>query len=320
MANVTFFKATDMSNLSFSGFSLTGATATQITLSDNVHIATIEGNFTYGGTQVFGTITNIEEYTSQTNGLGPILDVQISGLNIDANTAGNLILNNQVQALLQLGLGGNNLITGSNGNDTLVGFTGNDVFIPNGGSDIVKGGSGFEQVVIHAPIGSSTVNVASNFAVVNSAEGQDTLFDVDRIQFSDGVVALDIQGNAGNAYRLYQAAFARTPDKPGLSFWTHQLDLGVNIQIVAQDFVNSSEFQSVYGANPTNAHIVDLFYLNVLGRLPDAAGSAFWVNQLNAGTAVGAVLQGFAVSSENHGLVDAKLAQGIVLDSSAFLV
>ena len=72
MANITFFTPTDMSNLSFSGLSLTGATATQITLSDNVHIDTIDGNFTYGGTQVFGTVTSIEEYTTQTNGRGPI--------------------------------------------------------------------------------------------------------------------------------------------------------------------------------------------------------------------------------------------------------
>ncbi len=320
MATVTFFSPTDMSNLSFSGLSLVGATASQITLSDNVHTDTIEGNFTYGGTQVFGTVTNIEEYTNSTNGRGPVLDVQISGLSVDANAAGNFILNNQVQALLQLALGGSNTITGSTGNDTLVGYTGNDVFIPNGGFDTIKGGTGFEQVVIHASINSATVSVTPDFTVVSSNEGQDTLTNIQRVQFSDGVIAFDIQGDAGNAYRLYQAAFNRTPDKAGLSFWTHQLDLGVNIQIIAQGFVNSSEFKAVYGANPTNAHIVDLFYLNVLGRLPDQAGEFFWVNQLNAGTSVGAVLQGFAVSSENHGLVDAKLVQGIALDSSAFLV
>jgi Ca2+-binding RTX toxin-like protein len=320
MADVTFFVPTDMSaSLNFSGFSLSGATSTQITLSNGEDTGVIGGNFTYGGNQVFGTITSIEEFTASTNGLGPTLDAQITGLNIDANTASNDILNNQSQALLQLALGGNNVITGSSGNDTLIDYGGNNVFVPLGGFNVIEGGSGFDQVVINAPIETSTINVSGNQVVVDSSEGQDTITNVQRIQFSDGVLALDIQGDAGNAYRLYQAAFDRTPDVPGLSFWVHQLDLGLNIQTVAQDFVNSAEFQSVYGTNPTNTHIVDLFYQNVLGRLPDAAGLAFWVNQLNAGTQVGAVLEGFAASSENHALVDPTLVTGIHLNSTANL-
>jgi hypothetical protein len=320
MADVTFFIPTDMSSLTFAGFSPEAATATQITLADGINTDTIGGNFTFNGTQVSGTVTDIEEYTGSTNGLGPTLDAHITGLNVDANTAANLIETNQVQALLQLAFGGNNVITGSNGNDTLVGLGGNDVFIPEAGFNVIKGGSGFEQVVVNALIETSTINVSGNVVVVNSSEGQDTLTNVERIQFSDGVVAFDIQGNAGNAYRLYQAAFDRTPDIAGLSFWTHALDTGVNIQTVAQDFVNSSEFQTVFGAHPTNQQLAFAMYQNVLGRTPDPAGLAFWVNQLNAGTPVGAVLEGFAVSSENHALVDPTLVTGIHLNSTADLV
>jgi Ca2+-binding RTX toxin-like protein len=320
MADVTFYIPTDMSSLSFSGFSLSGATSTQITLTNGVETDTIGGNFTYGGTQVFGTVTNIEEYTGSTNGLGPTLDAQITGLNIDANTAGNDIANNQVQALLQLALSGNNVITGSNGNDTLIDYGGNNVFVPLGGFNTIEGGSGFDQVVINAPIETSTINVSGNQVVVYSSESTDTIINAQRIQFSDGVLALDIQGNAGNAYRLYQAAFDRTPDIAGLSFWTHALDTGVNIQTVAQDFVNSSEFQTVFGTNPTNQQLAYAMYQNVLGRAPDPAGLAFWVAALNNGTPVGAVLEGFAVSSENHALVDPTLVGGIHLNSTAFLV
>lgn len=41
---------------------------------------------------------------------------------------------------------------------------------------------------------------------------------------------------------------------------------------------------------------------------------------MNAGTSVAAVLEGVAVSSEDHALVDPKIAQDIVLDTTAFLV
>jgi hypothetical protein len=320
MATVNFFVPTDMSNPNVTGYSLTGATSTQITLSNGFDTEIFGGNFTYGGTQVFGTVTSIEDLAGSTGGLGSTLVAQITGLNIDANAASNLIANNQYPALFQLGLGGDDVITGSNGNDTLFGYGGNDIIVPLGGSNVVDGGVGFNQVIIHAPIETSTINVSGNLVVVNSSEGNDTITNAQRVQFSDGALALDVQGNAGNAYRLYQAAFDRTPDTAGLSFWTHQLDLGLDIQTIAQDFVNSSEFKTVYGTNPTNAHIVDLFYQNVLGRAGEPAGINFWVGQLNAGTSVGAVLEGFAVSSENLGIVDPKIAQGIVLDSSAFLV
>ena len=154
---------------------------------------------------------------------------------------------------------------------------------------------------------------------VTGEEGFDTLTNVERLQFNDGVVAFDVQGNAGTAYRLYQAAFNRTPDTGGLSFWTHGLDVGIDILAISQGFVNSAEFKQVYGANPTNAHIIDLFYQNVLGRAGEPGGVAYWLNALNIGVPVSEVLQGFAVSAENHAIVDPKLAQGILLDHSAFL-
>ena len=215
----------------------------------------------------------------------------------------------------------NNEIHTGAGNDTVNGGPLNDfIYLDGSGTKTVDGGAGLNTVILS---GATTDYSDSDQAGVITVSGSGiaaTLTNIERVQFSNAVIAFDVQGDAGNAYRLYQAAFDRTPDTAGLSFWTHQLDEGVNIQVVAQDFVNSSEFKSVYGTNPTNDHIVDLFYQNVLGRLPDQAGLAFWVNQLNAGTSVGAVLEGFAVSSENHGLVDPKLVLGIVLDQTAFLV
>jgi len=206
------------------------------------------------------------------------------------------------------------------GADFIYAGIGNDLIRPGPGNDTVDGGNGTDVVVIAASSGSFSWHVASGSVSVTSAEGVDTLTSVERLQFNDGVVAFDIQGNAGSAYRLYQAAFNRTPDQAGLSFWTHALDQGTDIQAVAQGFVNAAEFRSVYGTNPTNTHIVDLMYQNVLGRAGEPAGINFWVGQLDRGLTVGALLQGFAVSSENHGIVDPIIAQGIVLNQTAFLL
>ncbi len=201
-----------------------------------------------------------------------------------------------------------------------VGTIGNDAFVFKNNRDQIYGGAGIDTVSIEGSQSSFSLSYIESASVITIGSAEHTLVDVERIQFSNGVLALDTQGNAGNAYRLYQAAFNRTPDTPGLSFWVHALDQGVDIQSVAAGFVNAAEFRSVYGTNPSNAHIVDLMYQNVLGRAGESAGINFWVGQLDGGLSVGALLQGFAVSSENHGIVDPKIALGIVLDTTAFLV
>ena len=223
------------------------------------------------------------------------------------------------------------IISGNNFNDEIhtgggsdvvnLGTGNNFVYLDGVGNDTVDGGTGFNTVVLDTSIAGSSHNLTQGALVLTTSLGSDTMTNVARVQFTDSVLALDIQGNAGNAYRLYQAAFDRTPDTAGLSFWVHALDEGTSIQTVAQDFTHSSEFQALYGgANPAPVTVVTLLYHNVLGRAPDQAGLNFWVSAMANGTTVGEVLEGFAVSSENHALVDSKIAQGIVLDPTAFLV
>jgi ELWxxDGT repeat protein len=101
------------------------------------------------------------------------------------------------------------------------------------------------------------------------------------------------------AYRLYQAAFNRTPDSAGLNFWTGQLDQGMTAAQVAQGFVGSAEFaQLVNGLGTTG--LVDQLYQNVLHRAADAGGEQFWVGQLDSGTSRADVLLGFSDSLENR--------------------
>ena len=58
----------------------------------------------------------------------------------------------------------------------------------------------------------------SSWKIIGSNIGTDTIIGFKRLEFNDGTLALDIDpgDTAGQAYRLYQAAFARTPDMPEL--------------------------------------------------------------------------------------------------------
>ena len=101
------------------------------------------------------------------------------------------------------------------------------------------------------------------------------------------------------AYRLYQAAFNRTPDKAGLGFQMHEMDVGVSLQAVAQNFINSPEFARTYGAL-NNTQFVNQLYTNVLHRAADAGGLSYHAGNLAAGMSRAQVLMGFSESPENQ--------------------
>lgn len=98
--------------------------------------------------------------------------------------------------------------------------------------------------------------------------------------------------------RLYFAYFLRIPDKSGLDYWIKKKRSGVPLRTISDSFASSSEFTRRYGSL-SNAGFVDLIYLNLFQRQPDAAGKAFWTNKLNNKTeSRGGVMAQFSESSE----------------------
>lgn len=182
------------------------------------------------------------------------------------------------------------------------------------GNDVINGDSGIDMVLYNCNRANFFVNkTATGWIVSSLAEGADTLTNIERLQFADKTLALDITGNAGQAYRLYQAAFNRTPDGGGLKYWIEQMDTGTTLEQVAVGFINSAEFKALYGENPSNEDFVTKLYSNVLHRAPDAGGKAYWVEQLNKGTSKAAVLASFSESPENQAGVLNAIMYGIDL-------
>ena len=103
---------------------------------------------------------------------------------------------------------------------------------------------------------------------------------------------------SGQVYRLYQATLGRAPDAGGFIGWFNGLAEGrLQLEQTAAAFVNSREFQSVYGSL-TNAEFVELLYQNVLGRSADAGGLANWTARLDGGATRASVVLGFSESAE----------------------
>jgi hypothetical protein len=198
---------------------------------------------------------------------------------------------------------------------TLTGTSANEQLVSGISNDTIDGGPGFDTVIYQCNKDSFTVTKTANgWTVSSKAEGIDTLTNVERIKFGNETLALDISGVAGQAYRIYQAAFNRVPDNGGLKYWISQMDAGMSQLEVAARFVDSDEFRALYGANPTNAEFLTRLYSNVLHRTPDPGGYAWWLGELDAGryNKVTA-LAGFSESPENQAGVLNAIINGIDL-------
>jgi hypothetical protein len=119
-------------------------------------------------------------------------------------------------------------------------------------------------------------------------------------KFVDMHTSLDTKGPESEIYRLYQAAFNRKPDVPGLGFWVQAYRNGVSVDAIAGGFIASGEFKAMYGDNVTDEKFTLAAYANVLHRAPEQSGLDFWVAALKNGAARPAVLHGFSESVENQ--------------------
>lgn len=287
---------------------VTTITQTSIGMDHDQYRQTMTGNFTYSDTEFSGTasaaallLNNSELY-------------RITGLSHDAfQLATYAGTPGQTQQKYAFVLNGSDTIVGSGGNDGLLGYGGNDTISAGAGNDWISGGTGNDRLDGEAGIDTvsysgarsmyTITRTATGFTVVDKSglDGTDTLAGVERLQFGDKVVALDVDANGigGQAYRLYQAAFDRTPDAGGVGFWMSAMEHGVSLTAIADGFINSAEYRTAYGTGLSHRDLVTKYYDNILHRAPEQGGLDFWTGQLDKGTPGAAVLAAISESPEN---------------------
>ncbi|MES2041438.1 MAG: DUF4214 domain-containing protein [Pseudomonadota bacterium] len=218
------------------------------------------------------------------------------------------------------GTDGNDVLMGTNLNDNISAGAGNDRIIASPGNDGIFGEGGLDTLVLSGKMANYTISGTPAYFILKDNvgnDGSDSVGLVERLQFTDATIAFDLNGVAGQAYRLYQAAFGHKPDLAGLGYWIKAMDNGASLNSVAASFVQSAEFQQLYGSkpgsNPSTTTLITNFYQNVLHRAPDQAGFDYWSNQLNQGLVTpAAALASFCESAENQVQVLGQIQQGIV--------
>ena len=187
------------------------------------------------------------------------------------------------------------------------------------GPDRVTGSSERDIAFINGSSEDYSIQIQGDKAFIQqeSSLNIDTLANVERVQFSDKSVALDIEGVPGQAYRIYKAAFGREPDLEGVGFWISRMEeQDWDLIEVSARFIDSDEFRASYGTNPSDAQYLTKLYENVLGRVPDLGGYNWWLNELetNPEKTRAKVLADFTESVENQDVTAELVAQGISYD------
>ena len=189
------------------------------------------------------------------------------------------------------------------GGDTVVAGGGNDTITAGFGNSTVVGGSGFEVIKLGGDADDYGVTIVGGRAIVtNIASGFAT--DIDGVQFiqlaNGETIVLAQNALEASVTTLYEATFGRTADADGLGYWFDLARDGVSLNVIAQGFVSSAEYQSTFG-NQSNTDFVTNLYLNTFGRAGSSAEIAGWTTQLNAGTVVRSdVLAEFAETAGNN--------------------
>lgn len=200
----------------------------------------------------------------------------------------------------------------SEGPAPLVGSPGPDAFYVGARPVDTVGGEGLDTLIVASTRAEAIVSGSGTTFTISVAGPPAEVSGVERIVFDDGLLARDLDGAAGQVYRLYQAAFARQPDPAGLKYWLARSDDGMGLHQIAGHFLGSGEFMAAYGSLLSNVEFVQQLYENVLGRNGDLEGSAFWVDVLDRGSMdPGSVLISFADSPENRARVDPSISDGI---------
>jgi subtilisin-like proprotein convertase family protein len=169
---------------------------------------------------------------------------------------------------------------GGLGDDVLAGNEANNVLRGNRGNDLLDGGAGIDTALFTGPRAGYTLSIGTKNLLADKSglEGTDTLIHVERLQFTDQSVAIDLSGNAGITAKVIGAVLGKVAvNNPtyvgiGLSY----LDKGMS-------YSNLGALALGAVAANTNDKIVSTLWLNVIGFPASAADKAPFVKMLDDG-------------------------------------
>lgn len=179
-----------------------------------------------------------------------------------------------------LGVAPNSAFIGDN--DTLDAGPGQDTLIGGAGNDQLDGGPGIDLAKYDGPRSAYSVSDQGAGAwSVRAADGStDQLIGVERLQFADRKLALDLDDHAGTVAKVLGAVFgpAAVGNREYAGIGLNLLDGGMAIDQLMNLALNVR-----LGAGASATELVTVLYTNVVGNGPTSAELAAFVGLLDQG-------------------------------------
>ncbi|MFN7086248.1 MAG: calcium-binding protein, partial [Burkholderiales bacterium] len=170
--------------------------------------------FTGGGTVNFAGVDAVTYAALPTDGSSSVNRAGVAAVNSPTNFAGatGTVAGGGAAGITISGGAGDDILAGGAGNDVISGGAGNDILTGGGGNDTLDGGADIDIAAYAGARSNLTLaRTGSGFTLVDNtgAEGSDTLTAIERLQFADAKLALDLDGHAGSTVKLIGAIFGR---------------------------------------------------------------------------------------------------------------
>jgi hypothetical protein len=172
---------------------------------------------------------------------------------------------------------------GSESNDIISGSSVDDKFFSSAGDDRFDGQTGFDRLIYSSAMSTfeiAKVDGAYQVRGKSNSDNTDTVINIERLEFSDTSLALDIAGHAGITAKLLGATFGKESlaNKALVGIGLSYMDAGTSYSDLMGAVINA-----VLGSTASNAAVVELLYTNVIGSAPSANDLAFFTDWLDKG-------------------------------------
>jgi len=165
----------------------------------------------------------------------------------------------------------------------------------NSGNNVLDGGAGIDTAIFSATrndcqitsVSDNTYNVSDQRVFIamvgaDQGDGTDTLTNIERLQFADTKVALDLDGNAGKVAKILATVF-------GSAAVSNTTYVGIGLQLIDGDM--SYEDLTALAINVTGKtspqDVVTLLWTNVMGSPPSTTEAQPFIDMLNGGMTTG---------------------------------
>ena len=144
----------------------------------------------------------------------------------------------------------------------LVGTSAADYFSTAFQGDIIDGKDGIDTAIYSGSLSDFDLSKGTDSWTITKTDKSDSLVNIERIQFTDTNIALDLDGNAGKIVKLLGALL-------GKDSATNKTYVGMGLDILDngmpyEDLMKAG-IDVVFGSNPSGASVVDVFYKNLVG-------------------------------------------------------